>query len=223
MSGRAAEAGGEVATTAKERVRDVAETAGRQTREVAAEAGQQAQGLTHEARMRARAQATMQRDRAATGLRSLGDELDAMATKGDQVGPATEVARATADRARALAGYLERREPGELLDDVREFARRRPGVFLLGALAAGVVAGRLTRGMAASAGTSGRPARTYLPEPTPPQSTEPLGSSDLTPGRPADQGAWPTPTPPAPPPRPRTESPADARTESRTESGTESW
>jgi hypothetical protein len=45
-----------------------------------------------------------------------------------------------------LAGWLEQREPGELLDEVRALARRKPGTFLLGALAAGVVAGRLTRG-----------------------------------------------------------------------------
>ena len=38
--------------------------------------------------------------------------------------------------------------PAQLLDDARDFARRKPGTFLLGALAAGVVAGRLFRATA---------------------------------------------------------------------------
>ena len=42
---------------------------------------------------------------------------------------------------------LEGREPADLLDELRSVARRRPAVFLVGALAAGVVAGRLTRGV----------------------------------------------------------------------------
>jgi hypothetical protein len=49
-----------------------------------------------------------------------------------------------------MASHLDGKEPSELLDDVRQFARRRPGTFLLGALAAGVVVGRLTRGAKAA-------------------------------------------------------------------------
>jgi len=49
-------------------------------------------------------------------------------------------------KAGELAEWLEQRDPGTLLDEVRGLARRKPGTFLLGALAAGVVAGRLTRG-----------------------------------------------------------------------------
>ena len=40
------------------------------------------------------------------------------------------------------------------MDELADFARRRPGVFLLGAGLLGVVAGRLTRGLRAD---SGRP------------------------------------------------------------------
>jgi hypothetical protein len=49
-----------------------------------------------------------------------------------------------------MADWLEQREPGDLLDEVRRFARRRPGAFVLGALVAGVVAGRMTRGIVAA-------------------------------------------------------------------------
>ena len=34
----------------------------------------------------------------------------------------------------------------DLLDDIRSFARRKPGAFLLGAAVAGIVAGRMFRG-----------------------------------------------------------------------------
>jgi len=54
---------------------------------------------------------------------------------------------------------LQNREPADLLEEVRSFARRKPGLFLLGAAAAGVLAGRLTSGVKAAhtdSGTSGR-------------------------------------------------------------------
>jgi hypothetical protein len=68
-----------------------------------------------------------------------------------------------------LADWLDGREPGQLLDEARNFARRRPGVFLVGALAAGVVAGRMTRGVVAahtsddSSGQAGGAAPDSLP------------------------------------------------------------
>jgi hypothetical protein len=59
------------------------------------------------------------------------------------------------DRARQVGARLDGREPQELLDDVRGFARRRPGTFLLGSLAAGVLVGRLLRGAKDAGGSSG--------------------------------------------------------------------
>ena len=75
----------------------------------------------------------------------------------------------------SFAGKLQNREPAELLDEVRSFARRKPGLFLLGAAAAGVVAGRLTRGVHGRAqrlrpvgtGTTGYRAQTNYVDPTP--------------------------------------------------------
>ena len=70
-----------------------------------------------------------------------------MAANGGQSGVATEFARQAADRMHGAASWLEQREPGDLLDEVRNFARRRPGAFLIGAAVAGLAAGRLTRGL----------------------------------------------------------------------------
>jgi hypothetical protein len=209
--------GGEVAGTAKEKAREVAGEAGRQARDVTAEAGERARDLVYEARGQLRSQASTQRDRAAANVRSFSDELAKMATSG-QSGPATTLVREAADRARAFATYLEEREPGDLLEEVREFARRRPGVFLLGAAIAGVLAGRLTRSVTAATTETGRRLPTqravgsetghpaYRDSSYPPDQPDQLSetapgtaAAHGTSGRATEEGNWPTPPPPSRP------------------------
>jgi hypothetical protein len=125
----------------------VAQTAAEQGGQVVRETGAQARNLMGEATGELRHQASMQQKRAAEGLRSLSSELRSMARSGDQQGVASELVQQAADRAHRTADWLEHREPGQVLDEVRDFARRRPGVFLAGALAVGVVVGRLTRSL----------------------------------------------------------------------------
>ena len=132
----AREAGGQVAGTATD-----------QARQVVAETGRQARDLLGEAQGHAQSQASAQQERAAQQLHSVADEVGQMASNGDQSGVATEFARQAADRMHGAASWLEQREPGDLLDEVRNFARRRPGAFLIGAAVAGLAAGRLTRGL----------------------------------------------------------------------------
>ena len=69
-----------------------------------------------------------------------------MAYGANEPGMATDLAHEAADKAQQLAGWLENRDPGSVLDEVRAFARQRPGVFLAMSLGAGIVAGRLARG-----------------------------------------------------------------------------
>jgi hypothetical protein len=83
-------------------------------------------------------------------LHELADELSAMAASGGQNGTATELAHQASGRVHDAASWLEQREPGDLIAEVRGFARRRPGVFVLAAAVAGIVAGRLTRGTVAA-------------------------------------------------------------------------
>ena len=145
IKGAVADQSGQVASTAKEQVQ-----------EVASEATDRARDLAGEARTQVRQQTDQQRERLAGTLHQLGDELGSMAGRSESSGVATEVARQAADRVHSLGTYVEQHEPGDLLNEVRAFARRRPGTFLLGALAAGVVAGRMTRGVkAATSGPSG--------------------------------------------------------------------
>lgn len=127
-----------------------------QAGEVVAEATGQARDLLGEAREGLRGQASDQQARAAAGLRALGDELGRMADASEQGGIAGDLVRQVAGRTGSVATWLEDREPGDVLTEVTDFARRRPGLFLALAAGAGVVAGRLTRGLkdAPSGGTS---------------------------------------------------------------------
>lgn len=137
----------EAAGTAKEEGRHVAGVAKDEARTVANEAAAQARGVLDDALNQVSSQSREQKDRLAGTLHSLGDDLDSMASQGSP-GLATDLARQVSGYARTLSSQLESKEPGELLDDVRRFARQRPGTFLMGALAAGVVVGRLARGAA---------------------------------------------------------------------------
>jgi polyhydroxyalkanoate synthesis regulator phasin len=144
--------------TAKERAQSAASTAGDEGRHlagvtqqeagnVASEAADQARRVMDDAMAQVSSQSKEQKDRLAGTLRSLGDDLQSMTSQASP-GLAADLTRQVSGYARTLGDHLQSREPGELLEDVRQFARRRPGTFLLGALAAGVVVGRLVRGTA---------------------------------------------------------------------------
>lgn len=163
-----------VGQSARDAGSQVAQTAADQARQVVAETGRQARDLLGEAQGQARDQASVQQHRAAEQLRTFADELHDMAAKSGQSGLATEVTRQAADRIEGAASWLEQREPGDLLDGVRDFARRRPGAFLIGAAVAGLAAGRLTRGLTSGGGqpeprqstVSGAPQASTLGGPT---------------------------------------------------------
>ena len=139
----------EAAATAADQGKHVAGVAREQASQVAGEAATQARRVVDDARRQVTStldeQARSQQDRLSGTLRSLSDELGEMAGHGS--GTAGDLAREVADRTRELGRYLDEHEPGQLLDDVRDFARRRPGLFLLGAVGAGLVVGRLARGV----------------------------------------------------------------------------
>ena len=140
-----------VGQDAKESGAHVRDVATDQAAGVAQEAKSQAKGLLETTRSELSDQASQQTGRAASALSSLGDQLQSLVSGDPQEGPATDLARQAADRVSGAARWLEGREPADLLEDVQRFARRRPGAFLAIAAGVGLVAGRLTRGVAADA------------------------------------------------------------------------
>jgi hypothetical protein len=141
------EQGTEAAQGAKHAGQHVAHTAMEQGQHIASEAKQRARGMVDQAQMQLQQQAGEQQKRAAGSLHQLGEQLRSMADKTEQSGLAQDLVHQASDRVQQVAGWLDRREPGQALGDVRNFARRHPGAFLTGAAVAGVVAGRLARNM----------------------------------------------------------------------------
>ena len=139
-----------VKNVATDATQQVVGTAKEQAGQVAADVRQQTRQLADETRTQLSSQAASQRDKAVGGLRSLGDELRSMSDQGGQSGLATQLAREGAEITHKVADFIEQREPGEILDEVRSYARRKPGTFLIGAAVAGVVVGRITRGVVAN-------------------------------------------------------------------------
>ncbi|HEU4542560.1 MAG TPA: hypothetical protein VFR23_15645 [Jiangellaceae bacterium] len=153
----------QAAGTAAEQGKHVAGVAKDEAQQVASEARQQARNLMSEARTQVENQSRMQRDRLVSNLRTFTGDLEEMAA-GSSSGMANDLVRQVADSARNLTDRLDGREPSELLDEVRRFARRRPGAFLLGALAAGVVAGRIARGAKDASSDESTPAVRVTPD-----------------------------------------------------------
>lgn len=84
--------------------------------------------------------------RAASTVRSLSDEINALA-RGEK--PESDYVKNLLSnvnqQVQSVASSLEDKQPGDLVDDVRRFAARRPGAFLAAALGVGLLAGRATR------------------------------------------------------------------------------
>jgi hypothetical protein len=192
----------EVADTAKQAGAEVVDTVKDQAGQVTEEAKQQAKQLLFQAQSELSDQAASTQHRVCEGLHALADELSGMARNSEQDGVATDLARQAADKARTAAGWLADRDPGSLLDEVRSFARRKPGTYLALALGAGVLAGRLTRGLTAPTGNA---TPTYRPPATHPDTA----THPVTVGQPALPGTDrpgttpdydPIPITPPPPP-----------------------
>lgn len=152
--------GRELAQSTKESTKQVAQTVKQEASNVAGEVASQAQSLAGEARSQVRGQVDQQKSRAAGILRTTGDELSSLVNDQEHSRLTAELTRRASEQARTVADYLENTEPGDVLNHVRDFARRKPGVFLLAAGVAGLVVGRVFRSATAGA-TSDTQGTTY--------------------------------------------------------------
>lgn len=132
----------------------VAGVAGEEAGNVAHEAKSAAKGFFYETRVQLSEQASTQQRRAAEAVRSTADDLVGMADGRSPSGPAAGIVRNLGNQTHQIASWLDQREPADLVREVRGFARRHTGAFLVAAVGLGIVAGRLTRAMMPS-GDSG--------------------------------------------------------------------
>jgi hypothetical protein len=150
----------DVKRQAADSAQSVAETAKTEAANVAAEVKTNARDLLYQAKSDLTDQAGTQQQRAAEGIRTVSSQLSTMADASDQPGVATDLVRQAAERSRSVATWLENRDPGSLLEEVKSFARQRPGTFLMVAAGAGLLAGRLGRSLQAGApDTQTRPSK----------------------------------------------------------------
>jgi hypothetical protein len=133
-----------VASGAKEQAASVASAAKEQAKEVGSQAADEAKDLLADARQQLRAQADEQAHRLAGTVGSLGSQLRTTADSGEP-GTARDVVRQLADQANTFSSKLDQGGLDRTLNDVKRMARNRPGMFLLGAAAAGFVAARVAR------------------------------------------------------------------------------
>lgn len=140
-----------VAGTATDEASRLRAQASGSVKSVADEARSQVRGITDTAIAQVRERADHQVGQAGDSLHRTSGQLQALARGNpDEAGPMADYAQSAAD---AVAGWADRLGDGGidgLLGDMSDFARRKPGQFLAGALLAGIVAGRVGRSVQAA-------------------------------------------------------------------------
>jgi uncharacterized protein YjbJ (UPF0337 family) len=145
VAGSAKEQAASVAQTATSAAGDVTGTAKEQVGNVVGETVQQARDLSGQVKEQVGTQVTAQTEKLTGSLRQIGAQI----SDGDTSGIVGQVLGEVGQRVQTLADRLEQTGPQGLLEEVRDYARRSPGTFLLGAAIAGLVTGRLVKGMTA--------------------------------------------------------------------------
>ncbi len=135
----------------------VAETATGGARDVMQQARDQAKSTARKVQDDVRQRANEEASKFAETLRSASTQLDSMAqSAGGDDSLAANLVREGAQASRRLATHIDEGGLERVMADVRSWARRNPGGFLLGAAFAGFVAGRVARNLSAAMNNGGR-------------------------------------------------------------------
>lgn len=143
----------------------VADTAKSTAQQVKNEATGQAQNLLGQLKGDLQQYVGPQQEKVAGTARTLSNEVNALAQgQKPETNYVTGLLSNVAGPVESVTRALETKEPGELLNDVRRFAARRPGTFLAIAAGVGLLAGRATRSVKDSdeIATSGQDVKDYL-------------------------------------------------------------
>jgi hypothetical protein len=132
----------------------MAETMKDETKNVAREVQQQARTALHQVQDDLRSRADTEATRFAETLHATGQQLSSMADAATDQGLMPTIVRDGAQAVERLAGRLDQGGLDAITGDIRRWARRSPGSFLLGAGALGFLAGRLARNLSGNGGAS---------------------------------------------------------------------
>lgn len=173
----------EVTDQATSAAQQVKEQAREQVGSLGGEARERAKGTLQDVRGQLQEHADGQAQKAAGGLHDFAGQLRSMA-EGAQSGQAVDLTRQASERIEQFASRLEEGGSVGLVDDLSNFARERPGVFLLGAVGAGFAVGRLLRNVDLQAvkpsGGPGQPSPQSQGSLTSGQAQAPQGSQGTT-------------------------------------------
>jgi hypothetical protein len=139
--------------SARDAAATVGDTASEHGQRLTRDAREHARGIARDAQRQLRSHAQDEIQRAGSALGTAGDQLRALADgRVDDAGVLGDYVDQAADVVNRWARTVSDRGLDGLLDDLRTFGRRRPGVFLAGALVAGIAAGRFGRNAAPELG-----------------------------------------------------------------------
>ena len=142
----AADQGRAVMGEAADHARDLGDEARRQLDTVAGEARDQARRALSDTTDELSAQIEQRMSDATSLARTRAGELRALAEgRPEDAGPLPDMARRASDRLGHTADRVDELGVRGVIDEVSEFARRRPLLFLAGAAGAGLLVGRLAR------------------------------------------------------------------------------
>jgi gas vesicle protein len=166
----------ELAEDGKESARHVGHAAKREAESILDDAKKQTSNLLDELGSDVKAQTAVAQEKVSTNLRQISDELRSMLQSSDASGTASHLVDQAARYSGDAAQWLGNKEPGDILHEVKDFARRRPGAFLGIALGAGLLAGRITRnaGSGPDASEKSRASSAQIPEMGEPRDVSPL-------------------------------------------------
>lgn len=153
-----------------------------QAKQLVGQAGQalkaEAQSFASVAQERVRAEA---QKGAQASAKTLGDFANAVRRAGDELAgsdqsPASRLVQQAADGLERFSRSLVDKEPGDLLNAVRDFGRKNPAAFIGGAVLVGLAVGRFARASDAKHASSlGDETRTFTEPATP---ASPMGLAD---------------------------------------------
>jgi len=148
---------GQATGATREQATQVAGTAKEQAQEVAQQAKQQAKSTVRQLQDDARERADQEASKLAETMRSASRQMRSMAScaDGEQQSLATNLMHEGAQAADRFASQLDEGGIERVTADVRSWARRNPGGFLLGAAFAGFVVGRIARNLSGTNDDSG--------------------------------------------------------------------
>jgi hypothetical protein len=136
----------DVTAEAKDHAKDVVSTAADEAKSVTSEVKEHARDLLGQTRARVNDELGSQVGRFAGSIDNYATQLQTMAARADDPDDTVpQLVRQASVRMQTMASRMQARGPEMMLEDLKRFARRRPGVFVFGALGAGFVVGRFIR------------------------------------------------------------------------------